>query len=121
MPEFHCRPNCGDCCAMVTIHKNVWEKHKDKALKPVKELRELRDSVLPITHDGYCVFLSDDKKCMIYSDRPQVCRDFGEKPLVPCPYFMEEHHVRVASAQLRSQLNGQIRAIRERHDKNHQV
>jgi len=30
-----------------------------------------------ITEDGYRVFLTKDKRCAIYDDRPPVCRKFG--------------------------------------------
>lgn len=33
-----------------------------------------------ITKDGYCVFLTEDKLCAIYEDRPEICRKFGQAP-----------------------------------------
>lgn len=33
-----------------------------------------------------CVFLDENKRCKIYDIRPQICRDFGDKPYCLCAY-----------------------------------
>lgn len=33
-----------------------------------------------------CVFLDQNKRCRIYDIRPQICRDFGDKPYCLCAY-----------------------------------
>jgi len=41
---------------------------------------------MPLTNDGMCPFLSrHDQVCVIYDDRPYVCRAFGEIPELQCP------------------------------------
>ena len=48
---------------------------------------DLGNETVPETADGLCAFL--DRKahrCAIYEDRPQVCREYGQIPELPCPY-----------------------------------
>jgi len=33
-----------------------------------------------------CVFLDKNNKCSIYEDRPFVCKDYGEKVFIRCPF-----------------------------------
>lgn len=46
--------------------------------------------VLPVaveyTFDRQCVFLNNEKRCIIYDDRPRICRDFGIRKVM-CPYI----------------------------------
>jgi Fe-S-cluster containining protein len=78
---------CGKCCGNIPFDPKIWEEIKGKAQKPYK----LRQSefiivvhILPITEDGYCVFLKDDKTCAIYERRPYVCRLQGTVRALPC-------------------------------------
>ena len=70
--------------------KEIWEKHKDKAQYPV-DVAVFGDEV-GVTPSGKptldCVFLSKVRKCLIYEDRPKICREYGSRKC-PCPYFTE--------------------------------
>lgn len=78
---------CGECCGVVDLPKETVEKHKDKFQKKVVDTLDLKSGVLICTEDGMCVFLSKEKRCAIYQDRPQVCRDYGVHPKLICPYI----------------------------------
>lgn len=80
-----CR-NCGKCCANVPFSEDFINANITKAQKPFSELIPVLDAFIPKTEDGYCLFLTKDKRCAIYSDRPEVCRLQGEIPELPCPY-----------------------------------
>lgn len=86
---FKCKENCGECCGIVPIKKEVWEKNLAKAQKHIKEVIEIRGDVYAITDDIKCVFLSKRNKCVIYEDRPQICRNYGigYDNALSCPYI----------------------------------
>ena len=86
---FECKENCGECCGIVPIKKEIWEKNLAKAQKRIKEVVEIRGDVYVITDDVKCVFLSKRKKCVIYEDRPQICRNYGVgiNDALSCPYM----------------------------------
>lgn len=91
--EFSCRENCGECCDPILLREEELDRFSDKAVREFFILRfdtPWGDMVLPVsTEDKYnrqCVFLTDDKKCNIYEERPRICRDFGIRKSM-CPYI----------------------------------
>lgn len=82
---WKCRENCGECCGVVPIPKTTWEDNKHLA-KRVVEVREFDKLMAVITTDMLCCFLGDDKKCLIYNQRPEICRIYGMIPDLACPY-----------------------------------
>ena len=86
---FKCKENCGDCCGVVPIKKEVWEKNLAKAQRNIKEVVEIEGEVYIITDDLKCIFLSKRKKCVIYEDRPQICRNYGIgfNDALSCPFI----------------------------------
>ena len=86
--KFNCLPNCGECCGVVPIDENIYSKYLFRKQREVKNAILLSSGeMLPVTEDNYCVFLNKDKKCEIYDDRPQLCRDYGARKLMPCPFL----------------------------------
>ena len=83
-------PERGCCCGIFPFDKKVIEKHRDKfQIVPEKEV-DMGDRVAFITNDLLCVFLNRQTKlCMIYNDRPDVCKMFGvvENKELQCVYF----------------------------------
>jgi Fe-S-cluster containining protein len=78
------------CCTSFPIEKNLYVSQYFNRQRPVIREDEIDDQfVLPITSDGYCCFLSSDYKCVIYEDRPTLCRDFGKgsTDLMKCPFM----------------------------------
>lgn len=84
---FECLSMCGKCCGCVVLDKKVYENNKYKAFHSVKELKVLSNGdYFPVTADNLCLFLGEKKECLIYDSRPMICRDFGLKNELPCPF-----------------------------------
>ena len=78
------------CCGPVPIKKEIYEKNKHKCARPVISERVVEDGmILPETGEKYCTFLSPSYTCLIYEDRPDVCKLFGKipSPLMQCPFM----------------------------------
>ncbi len=80
-------PNCklfhnkcqAKCCSFVPFDKEFFTKKFDKIQIAVSEFAPFHDNlVIPITADGTCPFLSSSFDCMIYDERPPICRKFGD-------------------------------------------
>jgi len=95
-PCFECiKVNNGGCC---TIHPIATLEEAAKiAYKHMNVINE-RNIAVNRVNDAYqftwknkklCPFLDLNKGCLIYEDRPKICRDFGETIGV-CPYSGEE-------------------------------
>jgi Fe-S-cluster containining protein len=83
---------CGaECCDVSTPFnmediKRIKKKYK-KLLRGVKLVPTQADAYsLQKRGNKQCVFLDKNKRCKIYEDRPQICRDFGDKPWARCAY-----------------------------------
>lgn len=90
MPRFQCK-QCGKCCGCTPFPIGLFIRFKDSAQieynledfpTPSEEKNEKQ--VLPITKGFICIFLNKEKKCVIYQNRPWICRVYGTK--IPC-YF----------------------------------
>ena len=85
-----CPKKCkADCCGYVPIPKQIWEKFKNRAQRVYKEVPYDETHILPLTEDLNCPFLSKEYKCIIYEDRPWLCKLFGTKEIqgLKCPYL----------------------------------
>lgn len=106
--SFDCKkmhPKCkAQCCGVVPMPKELYEKHKDKINRVPNEILNHEGNVIPITADAYCPFLSDDLQCNIYDDRPEICRKFGDEthPMLFCPHLDKNGNER--SRQSRRQV-----------------
>ncbi len=95
---FECLDRCGKCCWTVPFPRATWDAHKDQVQREVVETIDhlaIEDQVLPITANLLCPFLSEEKRCVIHADRPDVCRDFGKRDH-PCPYVKPDGTPRTA-------------------------
>jgi len=97
---FPCREGCGECCDPVLMKEEELERLKEKAVRDFVILRfdtPWGDMVLPVSLDAnfdkLCVFLTDEKRCSIYEDRPRICRDFGVRKAM-CPYIRPDGTLR---------------------------
>lgn len=79
--------HCGQCCGPVPFDAQFFADNNDKMRRePVEVIPEaFPGMVLVLTEDGYCVFLTDNKRCAIYDERPMVCRLYGTVPEMRCP------------------------------------
>lgn len=85
-----CPKKCqADCCGYVPMPKELWEKHKAKAQREYKEVEWNDETILPLTEDLNCPFLDKNYRCVIYNDRPWICKLFGTKEIkgLKCPYL----------------------------------
>ena len=99
--NFKCKENCGECCGPIPINKKLFEKHKDKIQREIKQI--VGDFYL--TEDLKCIFLNKETKCAIYEDRPQICRNYGigKFDALSCPYIKPNGNPRSSAMQRRIQ------------------
>ena len=72
-----------------------WNKLKNKATvdkETIETKRLSRDKIYVVcTKDDLCVFLDrNTKQCVIYNDRPLLCRAYGVDERLPCPFLMPD-------------------------------
>lgn len=61
----------------------------------------------------YCRYINDDNKCMIYEDRPQLCRDYPDTPfLVMSPDCAFEAWSKECKEKYK-QINTDLKALKE--------
>ena len=106
--EFKCKENCGECCGIVPIPTRVWNENKNKAKKFIKQMHVSEVFVFPITEDLKCCFLNDNDRCLIYEDRPDVCKKYGQCDELPCPYLKKNG---------RAWTEGKAKQIRKKIDR----
>lgn len=84
---FHSKCNAG-CCGPVPINGAVYRANIPRLQRPVEKVMEMGSEVVPITADLTCAFLSKELQCMIYEERPDVCKKFGDEShsLMTCAY-----------------------------------
>lgn len=88
-----CKKCNGDCCGPdVQFYKyEIAELKKIVSLKKFKVLptENSNSETYIISSKGAkntkCVFLKNNK-CSIYNARPKICKDYGEKIYIQCPY-----------------------------------
>ena len=76
---------CGECCGPTPFSPTWWAGNKHRALRPYTELPGPGERVTPVTRTLDCVFLTDEKRCLVYQERPMVCMLQGTHPKLPCP------------------------------------
>ena len=85
-----CPKKCkADCCGYVPLLAKFWEKYKHKAQVKVKVLKWKSGHVIPLTENMACCFLDKNYRCVVYEDRPWLCKLFGTKNIqgIKCPYL----------------------------------
>ena len=85
--------HCTDtCCGIVPLSEETFYGNIDIVQAEIKDILTENGELYPITIDGKCVFYDREiRKCLIYSDRPQVCKDFATNHkgniMLMCPYY----------------------------------
>jgi Fe-S-cluster containining protein len=82
----------GDCCGIVPIPTDVWNKSQDKIQKLVIKNHITEVFVMPFTEDNKCCFLTRDNKCAIYNSRPTICQEYSQSERLPCPHLKPNGH-----------------------------
>lgn len=83
-----CNAECCDSSTPFTSDDlaDIKAKHR-KLLRGVRmESTGERTFTLHKRSNDKCVFLDEKNRCRIYDVRPQICRDFGDKPWCLCAY-----------------------------------
>jgi Fe-S-cluster containining protein len=80
-----------ECCGIVPIPADVFERNRAKLQQPCKIIADLiPGQVIATGANLTCGFLSPDHKCVIYDERPDVCRKFGSveetHEMLICPH-----------------------------------
>lgn len=101
-----------DCCGLMPMEPEVWEKHKDKALCEVESIVDAEGYVIVVTPDRYCIFLDRHTyQCAIYNDRPAVCRLYGKIKDLPCPWLKRNGKFRSSreTAAIRLKIDHEVK------------
>ncbi len=61
--------------SVVGIPPNVLKELQIKSMEQIQQLMERYNQF-----DNYCPFITPYGRCNVYSERPQICRDFGTLP-----------------------------------------
>jgi Fe-S-cluster containining protein len=93
--DWVCKEGCTECCGLVPISSLTVRLNEDKMqVKPTKthmikgDYNGKGDTIFFETEDWRCVFLNRTTNlCVIYSQRPLVCRQFGRVPKLLCAYI----------------------------------
>lgn len=109
-----------DCCGLIPFNLQFYAQHHELVVdERVERLLRIENFTLPITDDLQCCFLDrEDLKCLIYDDRPGICRLFGNIDNLRCPYYDSQGNSRTRSERRRilraaeTKLNSLIRQIR---------
>lgn len=89
--QYNClKRKCSACCGPVRIPRAIVEKHK--ALLPGDAVFfDMENGNLVVTKKTWpqCGFLNENShSCLIYEDRPTICRDYGTTDDLPCPFLL---------------------------------
>jgi Fe-S-cluster containining protein len=80
-----------DCCGLIPFGDRFYAQHHELVSEDrLERLLRLSNTnfVLPITDDFRCCFLDrQELKCLIYDERPEICRLFGNVDKLRCPYY----------------------------------
>lgn len=77
------------CCGLVPIPAEIFGRNKGAIQGPFDLIPCFGETVIVSKHGTHrCAFLTDDCRCAIYDDRPEICRMFGESdhPLLKCEF-----------------------------------
>jgi len=120
---FKCLDDCSECCGVVPIPMDTWNKFKHLARKPKVFNEDKAEGVVyAINDDFFCAFLKDNK-CAIYENRPKICRDYGLIEGLPCPHIKPNGHKRSPAQakriirQKRKELHNFMKRLKDRGDK----
>ena len=80
---FKCR-QCGRCCCPVILTAKMFERFKHLAQRKYKLIKLSNHDVLPDNDEETCIFFDPNNNCVIYKDRPKVCRIYGVHKELPC-------------------------------------
>lgn len=102
--DFICKPDCAECCGILIFDVSFWEKFKHLKQAEIKEITQDSKKCFILTHDWICIFLNrESKRCMVYDNRPLVCRLYGKIENLECLYIKPNGNERSIADQKRTQ------------------
>lgn len=79
------------CCGIVPFSPAQFNGNKHLLQRKVEVVPFVGDTVVAVDENLVCGFLTQDFKCAIYDNRPEVCRLFARKgethPMLKCPHL----------------------------------
>ena len=91
--------DCGECCGLIPFTAQELNKYQHLVQEKYVPSDLFEGLLIPLTKSWYCVFLNKvTKRCLIYTDRPEVCRLQGTIPKLPCPRLKQSQRV-IAGAE----------------------
>jgi hypothetical protein len=83
-----CKEDCGNCCGPIPLAEELVIRNLKKIQrKIIKQVPISKTESIYETVDCVCIFLTPNKQCAIYEDRPNICMIYGTDPKLPCPYI----------------------------------
>ena len=82
---------CGECCGPVPFTEKFLLENAHLYQEQPLYLDDCFEGLfVPITKSLSCVFLDKvTKRCLVYGNRPEVCRLQGTIPQLPCSHIQE--------------------------------
>jgi len=102
--EWRCIEGCkSECCGIVPIPKKLAKKYEKMAqADAVKIMAWGENQIVILTNDKFCIFLDrNTRKCVIYSERPDVCKKYGLIEDLQCQYVDTRGKIRTPAKQRR--------------------
>ncbi len=85
---FKCKSGCeAECCGCITLSKTLIKKNRFLVQRKYQKIETRVGLIYPLTSDMRCIFLGDHFDCVIYNNRPYVCKLYGTTKELPCPYI----------------------------------
>lgn len=90
---WECKKDCDECCGLIPLpsrivfdNAHLMQGVVTKRTVIPHDFAGHEEQIFFVTQDFKCVFLDREKhRCLIYNDRPKVCRDYGRiKDLLCC-------------------------------------
>ncbi len=73
-----CRKGCSDCCRHISVFAvEALVLARALARLPRGEIAVIRRRAASAAKEGACPLLADDGACLLYDDRPVICRTHG--------------------------------------------
>lgn len=82
--------DCGECCGLVPFDALWFSLSRHRVQTEPVLLVPCHDKdnpclIVPITSDMKCVFLTPENRCVVYEERPYICRLYGTIEKLQCP------------------------------------
>lgn len=84
IPAIACKGLCANACGPIDASAREKQRLRERGVRLVPRAQALR--ALESTGTLRCPALTDTDRCLLYEDRPTICRLFGVQQAMPCPH-----------------------------------